>query len=39
MAAKLGPLKEGSKALCIRGNEVFEKKLLAVAFWTTNEMK
>jgi len=39
MAAKLGLLKAGRKALCVRRNEMFEKKLLAVAFWTTNEMK
>jgi hypothetical protein len=39
MAAKFGPLKAGRKAFCIRRNKMFEKKLLAEAFWTTNEME
>jgi hypothetical protein len=39
MAAKLRKLKRGRKALCIRRNKMFEEKLLAIAFWTTNEMK
>jgi len=38
MAAKLGPLKAGRQALFIRRNEMFEKKLLSIAFWTTSEM-
>jgi hypothetical protein len=39
MAVKVGPPKAGRTALCIRRNKIFEKKLLAVAFRTTNEMK
>jgi len=39
MTAKLGPLKAGRQALCIIRNEMFEKKLLAIAFWTKSEMK